>query len=301
MRLHAYLTQALLPGKEQLKFAQLPGVKFEEKQIEASSIGEFVEALQESGDARVRDAKKALQGWGRLELVEVGFKVIGERLVTPSSIVYLVVKLRLSSSHGSSSVALIDKDAEETKRIVKLIEEKDNQFLVSRKDAEDDPSNDIRSWWAHAPYWPEQRKPAWWLVLADDKSNKVVVPPMKITDVPFAKPELDRDYRSYKLQFQAPNGVGLFTWKVYLVSDMFVGEEICEDITLKIDDVTALNADEQGAEDEISDPDEDSLAGQMAAMRGGSVRVKKAQDYESDEESSTDDDQENGSSDSDSD
>jgi translocation protein SEC63 len=71
-------------------------------------------------------------------------------------------------------------------------------------------------------------------------------------------------------------------------------------LQLKIDDVTALNADEQGAEDEISDPEEDSLAGQMAAMRGGSV--KKVLDYEeSDEESSTDDDEESKSSNSDSD
>jgi preprotein translocase subunit Sec63 len=80
----------------------------------------------------------------------------------------------------------------------------------------------------------QYRKPAWWLVLADDKSNRVVVPPMKIADVPFSKPEQDRDYRSYKLQFQAPNGVGLFTWKVYLVSDTFVGEEICEDIAVGV-------------------------------------------------------------------
>jgi preprotein translocase subunit Sec63 len=80
----------------------------------------------------------------------------------------------------------------------------------------------------------QYRKPTWWLVLADDKSNRVVVPPMKITDVPFSKPEQDRDYRSYKLQFQAPNGVGLFTWKVYLVSDTFVGEEICEDIAVRL-------------------------------------------------------------------
>jgi translocation protein SEC63 len=55
---------------------------------------------------------------------------------------------------------------------------------------------------------------------------------MKITDVPFSKPEQDRNFRSYKLQFQAPNGVGLFTWKIYLVSDTFVGEEICEDIAV---------------------------------------------------------------------
>lgn len=57
--------------------------------------------------------------------------------------------------------------------------------------------------------------------------------------------------------------------------------------------------DDQASDDEISDPDEDSLAGQMAAMRGGAV--KKIQD-DSDDESSTDDDKDSSvDSDSDSD
>ena len=52
-------------------------------------------------------------------------------------------------------------------------------------------------------------------------------------------------------------------------------------------------------EDEISEPDEDSLAGQMAAMKG--QPVKKRDDY-SEDESATDDDDDNGdTSDSDSD
>ena len=60
---------------------------------------------------------------------------------------------------------------------------------------------------------------------------------MKINDVPTSKPDQDRDYRSYKLQFQAPNNVGLFTWKVYFVSDSFVGEDICVDIAVRLSPV----------------------------------------------------------------
>lgn len=154
--------------------------------------------------------------------------------------------------------------------------------------------------------------------MADDKSNRVVVPPVKITDVPFSDPSKDRNYRAYKIQFQAPQGVGLYTWKVYLVSDTFVGEETVKDIVvgvlllpslmlatltnvaylsakLKIDDVAALNADEQGAEDVISDPEEDSLAGQMAAMRGGTVKKSGDLEDESDDESTTDDDKDSSS------
>ena len=131
------------------------------------------------------------------------------------------------------------------------------------------------------------------------KSNKVVVPPMKITDVPAADPAHGAEYRAYKMQFQAPQNVGLFTWKVFIVSDTFVGDEAVHDITLKIDDPSVLAADDAAnanAEDEISDPEEDSLAGQMALMRGGSVK-KRPEDEESDDESSTDEEDEKGDDD----
>lgn len=60
---------------------------------------------------------------------------------------------------------------------------------------------------------------------------------------------------------------------------------------MKIEDFSALTADEKQSEDDISDPDEDTLAGQMAAMRGGKVKRIEA----SDDESSTDDDQKESS------
>ena len=63
---------------------------------------------------------------------------------------------------------------------------------------------------------------------------------------------------------------------------------------------------EDAEDDDISDPEEDSLAGQMAMMRGGSVKKRPDgddEDSDEDDESSTDDDQksDNDSSDSDSD
>ena len=75
----------------------------------------------------------------------------------------------------------------------------------------------------------QNRKPSWWLVLADVRSNRVVVPPMRITDVPYT----DTDYRSYKLQFQAPQNVGLYTWRAYLISDTFVGEDVHQDVAVR--------------------------------------------------------------------
>ena len=74
--------------------------------------------------------------------------------MTPSSIVYLVVKLRLSPP-SSVKVEKKELDVEETKRSVRINEEKDNQFLVSRQEVEDLEGDDVAGGWAHAPYWPE--------------------------------------------------------------------------------------------------------------------------------------------------
>ena len=59
---------------------------------------------------------------------------------------------------------------------------------------------------------------------------------MKISDIPHADPQADadKDYRSYKIQFQGPPNTGLFTWKVYIVSDTFIGEEASVDIQVSL-------------------------------------------------------------------
>ena len=68
--------------------------------------------------------------------------------------------------------------------------------------------------------------------MADDKADRIVIPPLKLTDVPLSDPAKDRDYRAYKIQFQAPQGVGMYTWKIHLVSDTYIGEEYTQNITV---------------------------------------------------------------------
>jgi translocation protein SEC63 len=63
---------------------------------------------------------------------------------------------------------------------------------------------------------------------------------------------------------------------------------------LKIDDVSALDAVDE-VEDDISDPDEDTLAGQMAMMKGQKVK-KAAIEEDSVDSSDTDGDNDSDSS-----
>ncbi|KAF7309615.1 J domain-containing protein [Mycena indigotica] len=301
MRLHAFFAQALPPAPAPPQhLAQLPNIKLEETSAYNFDYSAYAEKLKEDGDGRVTDVEKALGRWGRVEIVGTSFRVIGERIITPSSIVYLVVKLRVVPPGSPEPPKQEELEPDQAKRLNRAAEEREQAFLNSKREAEDLQAGQVFSGGAHAPFWPGTRKPHWWIVLADDKSNRIVVPSVKITDVPFRRSGDSTDFRSYKIQFQAPNTTGSLTWRVYVVSDSFVGEESSQDIVMKIDDVSALNADEQGEEDEISDPEEDTIAGQMAMMRGGSVK-KIQEDEESDDESSTDDDESNDSSDSDSD
>ncbi|KAF6759689.1 translocation protein sec63 [Ephemerocybe angulata] len=254
MRLNSYLAQALpLNAPPRVRLTQLPGVS--KADIDALTprpreMTEVLSALQEKGDACAGQVQKAIQKWGRVEIVDAVFKVIGERIITPSSIIFLVVKLRLVPPGTSTEKK--DLSVDETKRVAAANEKKDEEFLLTKGDAED-------------------------------------VPKGKTTG------ESERDYRTYKIQFQGPPSTGVFTWKVFVVSDTYVAEEANRDITLKIEDAVV---DGEPSEDEISEPDEDSLAGQMAAMRGGQVKKKGE---ESEEESGTDDDEEDSDSSSDSD
>ena len=49
----------------------------------------------------------------------------------------------------------------------------------------------------------------------------------------------------------------------------------------------ALGEDAQDAEDEISEPEDDSLAGQMTIMRGGTTKKRRAESDDEDDDSDT--------------
>ena len=151
MRLHAYLTQALVPGNNALKAAQIPGISTAEAPglsgFGSNDFSTAVASLSKSESSSLLDAQKALERLGKTEIVDASFKVIGERFVTPSSFVHLVVKLRVVPLDKDGKPVPIAKQEKET-------EKRDNEFLLSKKDAEDLPNGEYASQYAHAPYWP---------------------------------------------------------------------------------------------------------------------------------------------------
>lgn len=109
----------------------------------------------------------------------------------------------------------------------------------------------------------------------------MITSPEKITNL--------TDISYVKFQFQAPSRPGRYPFSLFVKSDAYVGLDVRKDVYLVVDEGKAEN---DYYEDEISEPDEDTLAGQMAAMKkqqggggggGGGARRARESDTSDDE------------------
>ncbi|RHZ69301.1 hypothetical protein Glove_284g63 [Diversispora epigaea] len=121
-------------------------------------------------------------------------------------------------------------------------------------------TNEESSPLVHAPYLSKDKKPYWWIFMADDKKDRVLTEPIKISDIVVTSTKI------VKFQFQAPPEPGFYSYVVYIMNDSYVGTDIRKDLKLVVKDSSALPPDED-IDDEISEPEEDSIAGQMKLMR----------------------------------
>ncbi|KAL8630885.1 hypothetical protein Q9189_003387 [Teloschistes chrysophthalmus] len=251
-----------------------------------------------------------------LHIEKVFFKVVGEKFVTTSSLVQMVVKARVIPP-GSANIApvneldLEDVDPDEgdvdallgrkTKKAKVLDNTNDGRDASSPSTTKEDKP--LQPPLAYAPYFPRDHSPRWHVFLADSKQGKMAVPPFTFTT--FNKPLFnDADGRptfnmqTFKCQFQAPPQAGKYPFTMHMICDSYVGMDGKTDVVLEVEE--SNKATEVAEEDEISEPDEDSLAGQMSALKSGGLsssspsqprRKKRVQEEESsDDESDTEGD-----------
>ncbi|PWZ01215.1 hypothetical protein BCV70DRAFT_199573 [Testicularia cyperi] len=239
---------------------------------------------------------KVVKSWPRLELVDAFFKVSGERLVTTGAIVQFVVKLRLLPPIKDGSLLRDGRrlnaprmDDETSVRPDVDGDETDSKAAASSgkggSEAAENKDGKTPLGYARAPYFWDERKPSWYVLIGDQKLDRVIVQPTKVSDIG------SETIRTYSVQFQAPPQAGLYTFQAILKSDSFLGCDASRMVKLKVDEASAL--DEDDVEDDISEPDEDSLAGQMALMKG--QKVKPARREDDDDEDDDDDDSDSDS------
>ncbi|EEH15832.2 hypothetical protein PABG_05919 [Paracoccidioides brasiliensis Pb03] len=226
-----------------------------------------------------------------LSVAKSFFKVVGEKVITPSSLVQLIVKARFIPP-ASTNVPeinendLVDIDPEEGEEGKKKGRQGDSEVTVQPP-------------LAHAPYFARDHSPRWYIFLADSRQGKMAVPPFTFTT--FDKPIFDKNgkptfnVQTLRMQFQAPPQVGKFPFSLYIVCDSYIGFDTVADITLVVEDLAKAAALEE--EDDISEPDEDSIAGQMQALKTGHPPPRKRVAKKPTEESSEDESDTEGEAD----
>ncbi|KAK1750693.1 hypothetical protein QBC47DRAFT_331337 [Echria macrotheca] len=235
-----------------------------------------------------------------LRVAKAFFKVTGEKYIIPSSLVTLVVKGRFVPP-GSEKVPevneidLEDIDAAEDDldailgRKTKKQIGKDEKGKPIYEATEGEP---IFPPLAAAPYLARDHSPRWHVFLTDSKQGRVAVPPF--TFAQFDRPIFEADgktptfaMQTLKAQFQAPPQAGHYTFVMHVVCDSYVGFDTKMEVTLIVEE--ASKAQEMTDEEEISEPDEDSIAGIMNAAKGGAPPKpkKRKEQSESDDESGT--------------
>lgn len=240
------------------------------------------------------------------------FKVVGERFVTPNSLVQFVVKARFIPPGATSIPAVKESDLEDVDP-----EEGDLDAITGRKD-DRSGQKPIQPPLAHAPYFARDHSPRYHIFLADSKQGKVAVPPFTFST--FDKPILDEagkptyNVQTLRMQFGAPPQAGSYTFVMHLVCDSYIGMDTKMEVTLVVEESSKAEA--MDAEDDISEPDEgepsltqlmympktdaraDSLAGQMRTLKSGGVppsKKRRPQDEDSSDGSDTEGDQDSDS------
>ncbi|KAK2743804.1 secretory subunit [Myotisia sp. PD_48] len=241
-------------------------------------------------DKQYQTAVSVAKNIPSLVVSKAWLKVTGEKVITPSSLVQLVVKARFippgyKNVPEVNEADLLDNDPDEDDSNSKPKPSKE-------KDSQEDEDG-VQPPLAHAPYYARDHSPRWHIFLADVKQDRMAVPPFTFTT--FEKPIVNErgqptfNMQTLRMQFQAPPQVGSFPFVLYVVCDSYLGFDSSQEITLEVEELGKAEA--LADEDEISEPDEDSLAGQMQALKTGqappSKKKKPVRDESSDDESDT--------------
>lgn len=213
-----------------------------------------------------------------IKLVESNFKVPGEVNVPPSSHSHLEIKVLVKSALYKSKPVISKKSIKEDESFESL----KNPFKIMMDQPAVPPT--------FAPYFPGKNVNynGWICALILQRDNKLSDQPQKFQNLSFAnliKPEgegeLDLGILKLQLASTTPPEPGNYQFRCIIRSLDYFGNDLEFPIIMKVENPPAV--DEKDAY-EIEDPDEDSVAGVMAAMKG--EKVKRIEYDSSDEEDS---------------
>ena len=228
-----------------------------------------------------------------LHIIHVSFVVPGETTVPPLSNVHLLVKFLVKSPKQKSCPEVSEKESSN------LSEEQDFEFLKDPlKSNDEQPSLP----YSFTPYHPVPVTDYWSAFVLSQKDGKLVEGSevMKMSNVDLSNLELSQEeWKEGKItvgSFRIPLGSpapllkGKYYYRLIMKSRTYFGNDVDCSVEMDVQDAPPLEtqfektADESDDESDISDPEEESLAGMLASMKG--QQVKKKEPVQSDDEGS---------------
>ncbi|RCK62462.1 Protein translocation protein SEC63 [Candida viswanathii] len=308
------IVQAVPPTGQHQDLLQLPFVDPEvvTKQpikklgkLFAISKDEAKKALGITDDAKLTRALKVAEHIPSLRVIEAEVKVPGEEdgQVPPHSHAHISVRFLVKSPRLKSCPEIDDerlKD-EETLEYMK------NPLIVN----EQQPPLP----YAYAPYFPQPFRNSWSCFVISQKENRLLedTTSYSLDNIDLSNLQLlqeewikgtDAVIGTFKIQLPAPTGnVGKYYYRLVMKNNAYFGADVDIPIDLEVTPVSigktlaglkkkmaerqekeAESDYESDSDSDISDPEEDSLAGAIAALRGSNTKKTKTSDGNEDDE-----------------
>ncbi|KAA8900074.1 hypothetical protein TRICI_006247 [Trichomonascus ciferrii] len=221
----------------------------------------------------------------KLRLLKAFFRVPGENnVVPPQSQAHLVIKFAVMPS-GCELPEISDDQLED--------EDLDNPKILREPLSTNNTDDEIPN--VYAPYFPTPYKPNWYGFIVSERDNKLVDGPAELTNLSYQNLHLSskqlKDASSiriatFKIQLttMTPPAEGTYLFKLALLSSGYFGCDIVETVAMKVENPPPVKVEDD--EYDISEPEEDSIAGAVEQLRGGQTKQEKLpqQDASSDEE-----------------
>lgn len=296
--------QACTPMGKHKELLQLPYV--DAKVVEAQPIKKLGKLLtlseEEAGKVLgIKDSQKlqkALDVAKKIPFIRVldaSFHVPGEDSITPNSSAHIVVKFLIKSA------------------ALKSCPEIDEQRFVEEETIEDlrNPlrSNDLPPQLppAYAPYFPGTVLNSWEGFIMNQSDNKFIegteaapLTNVELTNLKLSQKEWSEGNEhvvvlsTFKIKLTAPvpPTIGDFFFRLILRNNAYFGNDVDIPVDLKVETVpvnveavrkaAGLEDNDSGSDSDldISDPEEDSIAGALAAMRGQGVKKSNSEEVE---------------------
>ncbi|CAI5755945.1 unnamed protein product [Candida verbasci] len=242
-----------------------------------------------------------------LRILEAEFKVPGEEdgIVPPNSTAHISLKFLVKSPRLKSCPDIDDEKLKDEENL----EYMKNPLYINEKQ----PSLP----YSYAPYFPHPFKLNWSCYLINQKENKIVEDSTKILleNIDLSNLEISQEewideknenlvISTFKIPFTQPTGqIGKYHYRLIMKNNAYFGSDLDIPIDLKVTAIPLKNLDnlkkkledigkekesddEEDSDSDISDPEEDSLAGALAALKGQAVKKKskKVEEIDEDEE-----------------